>query len=135
MNIQVSTDSPEPVYRQIVRQVRLSIALGRLSPGDTLPSVRRLAQQLVVNPNTVARAYAQLERQGVVQTQRRVGTFVAERADRARSSERRLILAERLDALLTEGVHLGLCLADVMALVRERAKSFDFPGKPPEEGE
>jgi len=134
-DIQLNTESPEPICRQIVRQVRLGVALGRLSAGETLPSVRTLAQQLVINPNTVARAYAELERQGVVRTRHRVGTFVAGRPEGLAPDEKRLMLGDAVDAMLTEAVHLGLPLEGVVALVRERASRFHFPAKAPKEAQ
>ncbi len=79
MRIHISTSSSVPIYRQIVEQVKRAIARGPLAAGAALPSVRELAQQLVLNPNTVFRAYGELERAGIVYTKRGVGTFVADR--------------------------------------------------------
>src|SRR5262249_38252078 len=75
--INVTTGAGTPIYRQIVDQVRLGVATGALAPGQAMPSVRTLAEQLVVNPNTVARAYADLVRDGVLESHQGRGVFVA----------------------------------------------------------
>ncbi len=131
MNFEIHTSSPEPIYRQIVGQIKLAVALGRLAPDDPLPSVRELAQRLVVNPNTVFRAYLELEREGVVYTKRGVGTFVAEWRDMLSLEEKRRILGEALDRVLTEAVHLGITERELVELMRERACSFNLRSAPP----
>src|SRR6478672_13340583 len=75
----VDPQSPTPIYAQLDRSIRAAIATGTLAPGSQLPTVRQLAVDLAVNANTVARVYAQLERDGILETQRGVGTFVRER--------------------------------------------------------
>jgi GntR family transcriptional regulator len=80
MDIAINVSSPEPVYEQIVRQIHDAVAAGRLEPGTPLPTVRQLAIDLVLNRNTVARAYKILEDQGVIQTAGRKGTFVRRNA-------------------------------------------------------
>jgi GntR family transcriptional regulator len=82
MDVTIVTSSPEPVYEQIVRQIHAGVATGTLPGGTGLPTVRQLADDLQINRNTVARAYKQLEDQGVIQTAGRKGTFV--RSDAAR---------------------------------------------------
>jgi GntR family transcriptional regulator len=82
MDVTIVTSSPEPVYEQIVRQIHAGVASGELAAGAPLPTVRQLADDLQINRNTVARAYKQLEDQGVIQTAGRKGTFV--RSDAAR---------------------------------------------------
>ncbi len=76
MKILISTGSDTPIYRQITDQVRLAVATARLAIGDQLPSVRSLAEELVVNPNTVARAYADLAREGLIESRTGRGVFV-----------------------------------------------------------
>ncbi len=124
MHVEINTSSPQPIYRQIVEQVRRGVARGALSAGEALPSVRELAQRLVVNPNTVYRAYAELERAGVVRTERGVGTFVAEHPQVAPPRERRRALAEGIDRILTDAVHLGVSERELLEIVRERARPF-----------
>jgi GntR family transcriptional regulator len=89
---------PTPIYAQLDRGLRAAIATGRLKVGDQLPTVRQLAVELRVNANTVARVYAELERAGVLETRRGVGSFVAATEARARSAEEK---ARRLEAFVT----------------------------------
>jgi GntR family transcriptional regulator len=76
LNIAINTGSAMPIYKQITDQVRLAVARGRLAVGDPLPSVRSLAEELVVNPNTVARAYTDLAREGLIESRAGRGVFV-----------------------------------------------------------
>ncbi len=124
MKIEISTSSPEPIYRQIAEQIGLATALGTLSPGSALPSVRELAQQLVLNPNTVFRAYTKLERDGIIYTRRGVGTFVAERRDILSRAERDRILSASADRMITQAVHLGVSEQELLDIVRRRARAF-----------
>jgi GntR family transcriptional regulator len=91
--VSIDTQDATPIYAQLERALRASIATGRLQPGDQLPTVRQLAVELRVNANTVARVYAELERAGVIETRRGVGSFISATADEARpprEHERRL---------------------------------------------
>ncbi len=118
-----------PLYFQVVRHVKHLIATGRLGPGDELPTVRALAQQLVINPNTVVRAYRELEAAGLIFTRRGSGTYVAEKPVPYSDEERRRILAERLDGALVESRNLGFGLDEVVALLRERDRALRTQGK------
>ena len=102
MQIHISPNDGVPIYLQIVNQVKYLVAAGRLAPGEELPPIRVLAERLLVNPNTVARAYRELEQEGVVEKRRTAGTYVSDRASPLRRNQRLRILAERLDALLAE---------------------------------
>ena len=82
MQIHIAPNDGVPIYLQIVNQVKYLVASGRLSPGEELPPIRVLAEQLLVNPNTVARAYRELETVGVVTKRRTAGTYVSQRGDR-----------------------------------------------------
>src|SRR5213595_2390965 len=100
MHIRISPNDGEPIYLQIVNQVKYLVAAGRLAPGEELPPIRALAEHLTVNPNTVARAYQTLQRDGVVINRRTAGTYVADAgAPRARRQGLK-ILTERADTLL-----------------------------------
>ena len=107
MEFQCDPTSRVPIYRQLMDQIRQAVARGRLRPGSRLPSVRVLSRELVVNPNTVARAYTELEREGVLNTRQGLGVFVAEPQADLSAAARRERLAEALDRFLTEAVHLG----------------------------
>ena len=108
MDIAVQIDSPEPVYEQIVRQIRDGVTGGELAPGAPLPPVRQLATDLVLNRNTVARAYKMLEEQGVIQTAGRKGTFVrdgaAEEVTRLKAGNAERLLRQTIGALTSDGL-------------------------------
>jgi GntR family transcriptional regulator len=120
MKIHISTNDGVPIYLQIVNQVKYLVAAGRLAAGEELPPIRALAEQLVVNPNTVARAYRELEGAGLVEKRRTAGTYVADNGSRLARGERLKILAERIDALLAESAQLGVSVDDVIGLIRKR---------------
>ncbi len=107
MRLKIEPESPVPIYVQIEEQVRALIAAGQLRPGDQLPTIRQLAVDLGVNYNTVARAYLELERAGVITTQRGRGTFVAGVPDEARQAQLR---EEKLRALIGTAVEEALRL-------------------------
>ena len=124
MRFRIDPSSAEPVYAQIVRQVKEAVATGGLKPGDRLPTVRDLAMQLVLNPNTVAAAYREMERTGLVNTQRGRGTFIAELAPPDAASVRRRLAREHMHTFLTEAMHLGLTEEECIELLRSEAKRF-----------
>lgn len=129
MKFVCDTASRLPIYRQLVEQVRRGVATGRLRPGERLPSVRQLSRELVVNPNTVARAYSELERDGVLHTRQGLGAFVAEPSVDTTKKSRRDRLIGCLDELLTDAVHLGFTREELLALVHERLGRFQFTGE------
>jgi GntR family transcriptional regulator len=123
MHIQVSSRSAVPLYTQIVRQVRSLVASGQLVPGQEVVPIRVLADQVIVNPNTVARAYRELEQAGILTTRRTAGTFVAaDGPTRAREGCLKE-LTERIDALLTEAEDLGLSADELLERVRQRQQT------------
>lgn len=119
MQIHITSDDGVPIYIQIVNQVKHLVAAGRLTPGDEIPPIRVLAEQLLINPNTVARAYLELERTGVVTKRHGLGTYVSEDRSPLPQREKLKILRSRADSLLTEARHLGVGLAEVIKLLRE----------------
>jgi GntR family transcriptional regulator len=125
MQIRVNPTDPLPIYAQIVNQVKHLVASGRFTPGDEIPPIRVLAEELLVNPNTVARAYLELERAGIVNKRHGTGTYIAEPARPLPQRERIRILRERVDALLAEARHLSVPLADVLKLLRDRDAAMD----------
>ncbi len=120
MDIHISPHDGVPIYLQIVNQVKYLVAAGRLAPGTELPAIRVLALQLTVTPNTVARAYRELEVAGVVEKRRTAGTFVSDAGSPLARRERLRILAGRIDALLAEARQLGVRTDDVIDLIRQR---------------
>ena len=120
MQIHITPNDGVPIYLQIANQVRYLVGSGRLSPGEEIPPIRVLAQQLLVNPNTVARAYLELERAGVVTKRHGSGTYVSEAGSPLARLERLKILTQRADALLAEARHMDVELDEVIKLLRER---------------
>jgi len=109
MRLRVDFESPMPIYAQVVRQVRHEIVLGNLRPGDQLPTVRQLAVELRVNPNTVARAYMELEHAGLISTQQGRGTFVNVPEDIIQADrERQQRLEQLIRTVLGEAEILGM---------------------------
>src|SRR5215475_15940723 len=107
MGLHISTASRAPIYQQLAQQIREAIARGELQPETSLPSVRQLSRDLVINPNTVARAYTELEREGLLNNRPGRGVFVAKPKDELTKDARRRRLLEVLDRFLTEAVHLA----------------------------
>ncbi len=120
MQIHLSPGDGLPIYKQIISQVKYLLGAGRLAQGDELPSVRALARQLLVNPNTVARAYRDLEAMGVLVSKQGAGTYVAETGSPLARREKLRILGERADALLAEARQLGFGLEEVTELLAKR---------------
>ena len=124
MQIHISPDDGVPIYLQIVNQVKHLVASGRLAPGEELPPIRVLAEKLVVNPNTVARAYRELETAGVVTKRRTTGTYVSEAGAPLAREARLQLLAPRVDALVTEARQLDIPLDGLIGLLRERDEAI-----------
>jgi len=118
----IDTQDPTPLYAQLARAIRVAVATGRLRAGDRLPTVRQMAVDLRVNANTVAKVYAELERAGVLETRRGVGTFVcAAPADVAASlHERQRALADLAGRFLAEAAALGFTAEDAIEHLQAR---------------
>lgn len=124
MRLYITPGDGTPIYRQIMTQLKYLISSGRLKPGDELPPIRTLAQQLVINPNTVARAYRELETLGLLVSRQGSGTRVADGGSPLAEREKERILADRVDAMLAEAVHLGFRLDEVLQRVRAQYKTM-----------
>jgi GntR family transcriptional regulator len=122
--IQINPGSGKPVYTQVVEQISAAIAKGDLKSGDKLPAVRKLAGELVINPNTVARSYTLLEQAGLVTTKTGSGTFVSDPKLRNRDAADVSLLVERMDTLIARGLNLGIEPAQLTALFSERIERF-----------
>ena len=133
MIFDIQPDSPVPIYEQIVAQVTFGIAAGALAGGALIPSVRELAGQLLVHPNTVARAYLELERAGLVTKRHGSGTYVSDTGSPLARRERLRILSQRADTLLAEAEHLDISLDQVLDLLRERHEAMQrYPHPQPQ---
>ena len=124
MQIRISSGDGSPIYLQIVNQIKYLIAAGRYLAGDRLPPVRKLAEQLLVNPNTVARAYRELEAAGVIATRQGSGTTIAENGSPLARAEKVRILTDRIDILLAEASQMEVPLETLLKLVRQRERAF-----------
>ena len=120
MELRIDEADGVPIYMQIVNQVKYLVAARRLAPGEELPAIRVLAERLTVNPNTVARAYRELEMAGVVEKRRTTGTYVSSGGLKLARRERIRILSERVDGVLAEARQMGVSIDEVIDLVRER---------------
>ena len=120
MQILIDNKSGVPFYRQIIEQVKFAIARGDLGPGDRLPTVRQLAVDLSVNPNTVIRAYREMEIEGVLDTQQGSGTFVGHRRPDVDRLERQRMLDQILTDLLARASSYGLTLDEVFEGLRQQ---------------
>ena len=130
-HITITTGAGTPIYRQIVDQVRLGVATGALAPGDALPSVRSLADRLVINANTVAKAYAELVRDGVLESQQGLGFFVPAKKRQVYSRAERLRrLHQALDAFVHEAVFLDFTPDEIRSAVDEKLAELDLQPKP-----
>lgn len=128
MDISLNLKDGLPIYRQIANQIRYMIASGLLDPGEEIPSIRALALRLKVTPNTVVKAYDELESAGVLEKRPGAGTFVAEGRPRLTKRERQKIIVDRIDALLAEAHQLGLTADELVSAVRSR--QVEIEGRP-----
>ncbi len=128
VQIHVSTDNGTAIYLQIVNQIKYLVASGRLAAGEELPAIRVLAERLVVNPNTVARAYRELEQQGIVEKRRTAGTFVSDQGSPLARRERVKILTARIDLLLAEARQMDISIEEVNKLVEQRHSALQSTG-------
>ena len=120
MDITIDLADGVPIYRQIVNQVKYLVASGLLQPGEELPPIRTLALQLKVTPNTIVKAYDELETSGVVHKRRGSGTFVSDARPKLAILQRRRIIEQRIDALLAEAHQLNFSAEDILRMVRDR---------------
>jgi GntR family transcriptional regulator len=125
-HITITTGSGTPIYRQIIDQVRLGVATAALAPGDTMPSVRSLAEQHLVNPNTVVKAYAELVRDGVLEPHHGKGFFVARKRQVYSRAERLRRLRQALDAFIHEAVFLDFTASEIRQVVDDKLAELDI---------
>ena len=126
MNLHILPNDSTPIYQQIVNQVKYMISSGQLRPGDILPPIRTLSESIIVNANTVARAYRDLERDGFVKLQRGIGTTVRATGSPLSKTEQQEILAERASALISEARQMNMNLEDILEVVRAQAEKMNL---------
>jgi GntR family transcriptional regulator len=118
--IKVDTSSFVPIYEQIKKEFKKEVFRGDLKPNDTLPSIRDLATELLINPNTVARAYRELEMDGFIYTRKGKGCYVADDSTQLMIEERKSILVKSFDEVIDEAKKFGLDREDIKKLFEER---------------
>lgn len=124
MRLQVQFDLGQPVYAQIMDQIKAAAASGALLPGEPLPGIRPLAEQLRINRNTVAKAYLELEREGVIETRPGRGCFLRDGQTRFRKAARTEMLLPQVDSLVVQAHHLQIDDEELLSLVRGRVDHF-----------
>src|SRR5579863_6197138 len=120
MLLQINYKSGKPVYLQVVDQIKAAAASGAMQSGEPLPSIRPLAEELRLNRNTVAKAYTELENQGVIETIPGKGCFVKPNNSPLKKEVRRKLLTEEIDQVIVQAHHLQVPAAEFLNLVRER---------------
>jgi GntR family transcriptional regulator len=129
MLIQLNLSSGKPVYLQLVDQIKAAAASGALRSGEALPSIRPLAEQLRINRNTVAKAYTELEGQGIIETIAGRGCFLKENNSPFRKEVRFKMVAEAVDEAIVKAHHLQVDARDFTNLVRDRLAAFEEKNK------
>ena len=125
MIFQINFKSGKPIYLQLVDQVKAAAASGALRPGEALPSIRPLAEELRVNRNTVAKAYSELENLGIVETQPGRGCFLKENNGAVRKEVRRKLLIAEIDQTLVQAHHLLVPRKELLELIQERLDALE----------
>jgi len=128
LNIVIDPDAPIPIYMQIIIQIKSLIANRILAPGDKLPSVRKLSRQLGINPNTAARAYQELEREGIIRTTRGIGAFVGKSTLKVSAQQRTELMNRIMDYLFTEAYHLQYSKEELYSMFMQRLEHWN-PGQ------
>ncbi len=129
MLIQLNFKSGLPVYLQIAEQIRAAAASGAIRAGEPLPSIRPLAEQLRINRNTVAKAYAELEAQGVIETIAGKGCFLKERNSLLKKAARQDLLTQDIDQAIVTSHHLQISADEFVSLVKKRLEVFAHNNK------
>ena len=119
MFLRIEASSAIPIYRQVMDQIRESIACGLLKPGEQMPSVRQLADELAVNQNTILKVYNELSRDGVLKTERGSGTFVADSTQQVQEREKMEIVTEAIAQAVEKGIRMGIALEEIQRILNE----------------
>src|SRR5436190_1049363 len=125
MLLQINFKSGKPVYLQVVDQIKAAAAAGTMQPGESLPSIRPLAEELRVNRNTIAKAYTELESQGVIETVAGKGCFIKPNNSPLKKEVRRKMLIEEIDQVIVQAHHLQVPPEEILSLVRDRLVAMD----------
>ena len=126
MQIRIDNASDRPVYQQIIDQVKRDIALGRLGKDEKLPTVRQLAGQLAINPNTIAKAYQQMEREGIITTRPGSGAFVANLDSDLSGSVKKKLISEDLERAVVDAFHMQIDGQTLLKWFNEAIEKFNL---------
>ncbi len=129
MQIRIDNASGRPVYQQIIDQVKRDIALGRIIKNEKLPTVRQLAGQIAINPNTIAKAYRQLEQQGIIVTKAGAGAFVANLDSNLSRSVRKKVISEELERIAVDAFHMQIDSQTLLEWFNNAVVKFNLPPK------
>ncbi len=129
MQFRIDNASNRPVYQQIIGQIKRDIALGRLIKDEKLPTVRQLARQLAINPNTIAKAYRQLEQEGIIVTKPGAGAFVANLDSSLSRAVRKKLLSEELERIAVEAYHMQIDKETLSGWFNNAIEKFNLPTK------
>jgi GntR family transcriptional regulator len=126
MQFRIDNASDRPVYLQILDQVKRDIALGRLAKDERLPTVRQLAQQLAINPNTIAKAYRQLEQEGIIVTKAGAGAFVANLDSSLSRTVRRKLICDEIERIVVSAFHMQIDRETLTEWFNAAAEKFNL---------
>jgi GntR family transcriptional regulator len=126
MQIRIDNASERPVYQQIIDQVKRDIALGRLGKDEKLPTVRQLAGQLAINPNTIAKAYQQMDREGIITTRPGSGAFVANLNSDLSGSVKKKLISEDLERAAVDAFHMQIDGQTLLKWFNEAIEKFNL---------
>jgi len=126
MQFRIDNASDRPVYLQIIEQVKRDIALGRLAKDERLPTVRQLAQQLAINPNTIAKAYRQLEQEGIIVTKAGAGAFVASLDSALSRAVRRKLICDEMERIVVAAFHMQIDKQTLTEWFNAAAEKFNL---------
>ena len=129
MQIQIDNASDRPVYQQIIDQVKRDIALGRINKNEKLPTVRQLAGQMAINPNMIAKAYRQLEQQGIIVTKAGAGAFVANLDSNLSRSVRKKLITEELELIAVDACHMQIDCHTLLEWFNNAVVKFNLSSK------
>lgn len=129
MQFRIDNASDRPVYQQIMDQIRRDIAMGRLIKNEKLPTVRQLAGQLAINPNTIAKAYRQLEQQGIIVTKPGAGAFVANLDSNLSRSVRKKLISEELERIAVDAYHMQIESQTLLEWFNNAVVKFNLSSK------
>ena len=129
MQFRIDNTSNRPAYQQIIDQVKRDIALGRLAKAEKLPTVRQLAKQLTINPNTIAKAYRQLEREGIITTKPGAGAFVANLDSNLSRAVRKKLVSEDIEQIAVEAFHMQIDRQTLLQWFNNAVEKFNLATK------